>query len=102
VDDLTFGVAAVPYILDEADTLAWQGPDPLLCLATVAYRSPNRIDACCQCCFRNNAPAPDCGHKIVLADDTLAVCDQIDQQIESLRLDGYWFVSAPELAPVRI
>ncbi len=48
------------------------------------------------------AAAPYRRNKIVLADDAIAVFDQVDQNIEYLRLDRNKLVAPPQFTPVRV
>jgi hypothetical protein len=64
---------------NKADAFARQRADQPLLVAIVADRSPDSIDACSESGFRHNAPAPDCLKNIVLADDAMAVCDEVFQ-----------------------
>ena len=57
-------------------------------LAGVADRLARGVDAAGQRGVRHDAAAPDRGDQIILADDPVAIVDQIDQQVEDLRLDG--------------
>jgi hypothetical protein len=68
----------------------------------VADRPPNQVDAGGQRRLRNNSSIPDCGHKIVLADDAVAVGDQVDQQVEDFWFNGQQIAVAAKLAPLRI
>jgi hypothetical protein len=76
-------------VADEPKTLAGQRFDQPLPLATVADRLAGAVQSRRQRRFRNDASAPDNGHEIVLADDTLSMSDQIDEDIENLRRKGY-------------
>ena len=52
--------------------------------------------------FGDDPTAPDRGDQIVLADHTVAVAHQIEQQIEHLRLDRDQLRAPPEFAAFRI
>ena len=52
--------------------------------------------------FRHDAALPDGGDEVVLADHALAMLDQVDQEIEHLRLERNQIAAAPEFAPVRV
>ena len=87
---------------DEAKALARDGADQPLVFAAVADRLARGIDAAAQGRIRNDPAAPDRRDEIIFADDAVAVLDQIDQQVEHLRLDGNRLRPAAQLAPVGI
>src|SRR5262245_13666050 len=95
-------IALLPHVPDETEALARQRLDPALRFTVVADSPPNRVDAGRQRGFRDNSSAPDRGHKIVLADDALAVGDQVDQQVEDFWLNRPQIPVATKLAPLRI
>ena len=68
-----------PHHADKADAFARERADQPLLVAIVADGGPYRIDAGGKRRFRNNAPAPDCLKNIVLADDAVAIGDQVFQ-----------------------
>ena len=72
------------------------------CLAAVADRAPGRIDASGQRRLRDDPAVPDTGDEIVLADDSLAVLDQVVQEIEDLRSKRNQISPTTQLAPIRI
>ena len=90
------------HVADEAQSFARHRADELLFIAAVAHRLARGVDAAGQCRIRNDPVSPDRGDEIVLADDTLAVLHQVDQQVEHLRLDGNSVATAAELAPIGI
>jgi len=75
------------------------GADRLLACAAVADRPPRRVDAAGQRRCGDDPAAPDGLQEVVLADHTIAVIDQIEQQIEDLRLDGDEHSAPRKLAP---
>jgi hypothetical protein len=52
--------------------------------------------------FRDNPAGPHGIQELVLADDVLAVPQQMEQQVEDLRPDGDRLGAARELPPVRV
>ena len=92
----------LPHDADEAHALPWQSLDQALLLAAVPDRSCGCVDATGQRRFRNDAPVPDCGDQIILADHPLAISDQVLQEIEDLRLEPHAADPTAQLAPVRI
>ena len=47
--------------------------------------------------LRNDAALPDRGNQLILADHALAMLDQVNQQIENLRLDSNSRATATQL-----
>jgi len=76
------------HLADEAKAPARNGANQPLLLAAVTDRLARRVDAAGQGRFRYDAADPDRGDEIVLTDDVIAVAQQIDQQVEDLRLDS--------------
>src|SRR5262249_34159794 len=87
---------------DETHAPAGYGTDEALVLSGVVDGASNRIDAGRQCRFRDDPPIPDCGNQIVLADNPLAVLDQVFEEIEDLRRDDNRLRSPTQLAAVRV
>jgi hypothetical protein len=73
-----------------------------LAFAVIADRAPGRIDPVKQRGLRNGAPMPDRRQKLILADHTIAVPDQVDKKIEDLGLDGHGCRTPPQLAAIRV
>ena len=74
----------------------------LLPFAVVADGLPCGIDSGAQCGIRNDALAPyDC-EKRLLTYDMIAIFDQVQDQIEHLRLDAHNIPRAPQLAALDI
>jgi len=73
-----------------------------LSLAIVADRGSRRVDPAGHRRVGDGTAAPDPGNQIVLADHTVAVLDQIDQQVEHLRLDSDALARAMQFAPVGV
>ncbi len=78
----------MPDLADEPESLAGDGADQALFLAIVADRLADRIDMTGQRRLGNDPSVPYRIEQIVLADDVLAVLDQMDEQVEDLRPDG--------------
>jgi hypothetical protein len=87
---------------DEAKALARNGTDQLLFLAVVTDRRSRGVDAAGQRRFRYDAPLPHRSNEIILANDAIAILQQIDQQVEYLRFDGNGLRTAAQLTPVGI
>ena len=89
-------------ISDKANTLARVSANQALLFAIVANSLACGIDTAGQLEFRYDASAPDCGHEVVLADDPIAVRNQICEQIEYLGLQRDLLRAALELPPLQI
>ena len=87
---------------DETQALAWDGADQALAFAAVADRVACRVDAAGQRRVRHDAAAPDRGDEVVLADHAVAVVQQVNQQVEYLRLNRDASGTAAQLAPVGV
>ena len=70
--------------------------------AGVADRIPGGVDSAGQRRFGDDTAVPDRLDQIVLADDPLAVLDQIDQQVEHLRPHGDRTRSPGKFPPVGV
>jgi hypothetical protein len=92
----------LPHSAHETDTLPREGPDQALILAIIADRRAGQVDACVQGGLRHKASLPDRGEEIVPADYTLAIADEIDQEIEDLRLHGHRIRAAQQLAALGV
>ena len=99
------GVIAVAlrlHVADEAKALARDGADHGLVLAAVADRLARGVDPAGQRQFRHDAAVPHRLDQIVLGDDVVAIFDQVNQEIEHLRLDRDVFAAAGQLAQLDI
>src|SRR5262249_16124696 len=67
--------------------------------AAVAERAPCRTDAGAQRRLRDDAALPNHVDQLVLADDPIAVANEVNEQIEYLRLDMNDRPGAPQLLP---
>src|SRR5262249_37768854 len=85
-----------------AETLAWRGADQRLLLAVVADRLTRGIDATCKRRFGHDAAVPDGSEHVIFADDTMAVLDQMDQQVEDLGDKMAERGPPPQFAPVDV
>ncbi len=90
------------HVADEAKAFSRQGADHDLILAAVADRPARGVDPARQGGFGDDAAIPHRLDQIVLGDDVVAVFDQVNQQIEHLRLDRHAFAAAGQLAKVDI
>jgi hypothetical protein len=87
---------------NETDALADYGANQSLFLSVVADRATNSIDPGCYRRFRYDPSTPDGGEQIVLADDSIAVAEQKNQQVKHLGLKGKQCPTATQLAPAYV
>src|SRR4029453_4221493 len=90
------------YCADEANSLARDGPNQPLLIATVADRFAGGIDTAVKSRVRHDSAAPNRSDKIVLANHAITVLDEIQQQVEHLRLKRDELRSPPKLPAIRI
>lgn len=85
---LRFGLSAFDVDrCDPTNTFLGKGADEILLLAAVANSLAYCVDATGQGRFRHDAATPDRCDEVVLADDAMSIFDEIDQDVEDLRLD---------------
>jgi len=77
---------------------AGEGADQGLRRAAVADRAPRRSDPAVECRIGDDPPAPHRRQQIVFADDALAVLQQVDEEVEDLRLHSDLLAAAAQLA----
>src|SRR5262252_2159921 len=87
---------------DKAHTLAGNGADHFLNVSIVTNRFACGIDPACQGRIRYDAAAPDRCDQVVLAHDTVSVLDQVDQQVEHLRLQSNQQRATPKLSSIHV
>ena len=90
------------HVADEAKAFSRKGADHDLILAAIADRLACGVDPARQRGFGNDAAIPYRLDQIVLGDDVVAVFDQMNQEIEHLRLDRHAFAAAGQLAKIDI
>jgi hypothetical protein len=88
-----------PYRSNEANTLSWGCADQALLFTAVPNGGPGGADLCAQRGFGHYAPAPNGRDQIVPAHHALALLDQVNQEIENLRLDRHESAAPAELLP---
>ena len=86
-------------VADEAKPAFVQGANQVLIAATVAKRTPCGADAGVERRLRDDAAVPDRVEQFVLTDDPVTVSNEVDEQIEYLRLGMNDRARAPQLAP---
>jgi hypothetical protein len=90
------------YVAYETKTLARYSADQFLLLAAVTDRFARRVDAAGHRRVRHDTAAPYCSDQILPADDTVAIQQQVDQEIEYLRFDGNRIGASAQFAPLAI
>src|SRR5262245_55057327 len=86
------------HIADEAETALIDRTDRRLVIAAVAKGAPRRLDAGAERRIRDDPPLPNGGDQLVLAHHPVAMLDEVNQQVEDLRLDPNGVASAKQLA----
>ena len=99
---LIFRLRSRLNIPDEPEALAQDGADQPLLVAAVAQRAARGVDAGRQRRFRHDTPVPDGVEQLVLGDDTLALADEVADEVEHLRLDRDDRAPATQFAASRI
>src|SRR5262245_22122352 len=74
-------------IADETKPAPVKRANEALVVAAVAERAPCRADPGAQRRLRDDAPLPNRVEQLVLADEPVAVPNEMNQQVEYLRLD---------------
>src|SRR5262249_4109172 len=87
---------------DKAKALAWNCANQSLLFTAVANRFARGVDAGGQVRLGNETSGPNRVQQVILGDHALSILNQINQQIENLRLDGDLLGTSPKLAPVDI
>ena len=65
------------YVGNKTKPTANESPDDGLSLSVVVYCSPEGVDSGCQRGIRDDPSVPNCVDELVLADDSIALVDQI-------------------------
>src|SRR5215467_4252877 len=87
---------------DETDPLAWDGTNEPLLLAVVADRVSRGIDPAVQRRVRDDPSSPHQFDEIIAADDAVAAFQQVNQQVEHLRLHRNRFIATAKLSKTGI
>ncbi len=91
-----------PDVADEAEALARNGLDQPLGRAVVTDRLARGVDPAVERRVRDDAVAPDLGDQVILADHPGALRDQIEQEVEHLRLQRHGRPAAGEFPQVAV
>lgn len=81
-----FRLAGRVHGADEANPLARDGTDEALLLAVIADRASRGVDPAVECRVRDNPSTPHQRNQVVPGDDAIAIFQQMNQQVEHLRL----------------
>src|SRR5262245_19620376 len=73
--------------------------DELLLGSAIADGPPGRADAGAQGRLRNSAALPHGLDQLVFGDNPVVIANEVNEQIENLRLDGYELARSPQLPP---
>jgi len=84
---------------DEANTLSCECTDKVLLFPGVADCLSRGIYPAGKGRLRNYSAAPHGRNEVVLADHAIAIFDEVDQNIENLRLDGHKLIAPAQLPP---
>ena len=84
-------------VADETKPALVQRAYEALVVAAVAERAPCRADAGAQRRLRDDAALPNRVEQLVLADGSMTVANEINKQVEHLRLDVNDRAGAPQL-----
>ena len=87
---------------DETNPLARNGADQPLILAVVADRVSGGVDAAVERRVRDDPSAPHQCNEIVPADDVIAVFQQVNEQVEYLRLHRDQLAAAAQFAKIGV
>src|SRR3974390_3502748 len=87
------------HVTDKAKALARNGAQETLILASVLYCLAHGIDATGQRRLRDDTAIPHFVEQLILADDAIAILDEIQHQVEDLRLERNAFAGAAKLSP---
>src|SRR5215467_12707186 len=87
---------------NKAHAFARNGADYFLNVSVVANRFACGVDPACQRRIRYDAAAPDRRDQVVLAHHAVSVLDQVDQQVEHLRLQSNQLGASPKLSAICI
>ena len=77
------------HAADKAEPFTVHGANEALRRPAVADRATRRVDPRAHVCFGNDSSVPYGSQQIVLADHLLAIADQVFEEVENLRLEGY-------------
>jgi hypothetical protein len=95
--DRRSGRIVVVDIADETKPALVDGANEALVVAAVAKHAPCGADARAQRCLRHDAALPNRIEQFVFADDPVAMSNEVNEQIEHLRLDVDDVASTPQL-----
>jgi hypothetical protein len=90
------------YRANESKAFARNRPDKFLARAAITDRLARGVDTAGQRRFRDSSAVPDFIEKVILADHTIAIFEQVYQEVEDLRLDRYPPAVTAEFASIDI
>ena len=89
----------LPHFTDESKSLAGNSAEQALIFSAIRNGVANGGNSAGKGGLRNNAALPHCGNQIVFAYDSIAVADEVMQQIKNLRLDRNTIFTAQQFLP---
>jgi hypothetical protein len=94
--------ALLCHVGDKAHAFARDSADHSLSRAAVANRLACRVEAGGHGGFGDGPATPDAHDQIVLTDDTVAVVDEVNEEVEDLRFERDWLAVPAQLAALDI
>src|SRR5262245_15601000 len=84
---------------NESESTLMLRANEALIVAAVAQRPPRSTDAGAERCVGDETTLPNCFDQLILAHDSVAMLDEVDDQIEDLRLDVNNGAGSPQFMP---
>ena len=84
---------------DESESTLTLRMNEVLIVAAVAQRPPRSTDARAERCLRDETTLPNGFDQLILAHDSVAMLDEVNDQIEDLRLDVNNHAGSPQFLP---
>ena len=84
---------------DESESTLTLRMNEVLIVAAVAQRPPRSTDARAERCLLDETTLPNCLDQLILAHDSVAMPDEVNDQIEDLRLDVNNHAGSPKFLP---
>jgi hypothetical protein len=86
-------------LADESESALMLGANEVLIVAAVAQRPPRSTDAGAERRLGDETTLPNCLDQLILAHDSVAMLDEVNDQIEDLRLDANNRAGSPQFMP---
>ena len=85
---------------DETIAVALDGPNEPLMFAAVSNRTADSGYPAAESRLGNDATTPDAGEQVVVADDAMAIANEMKKDVEDLRFNADGVDASPKLASV--